>query len=231
MSSVPEDRISPLVLAASIGYLNGVRLLVERGKADIMQSVGPNQETALHAAIRCDSLDIIIYLLKVSRYALLEKPDEAGSTPLHYACMSGKTRLVTLLIRDCRVDPSPQDIKGETPLHYAVRHQRPKVIARLVGELGVYPNPYILKQVPTPLDLARSGGLKSISSYLKQNGAKTTKEMEKAISGNIISSGSSSSSSSSERSKPNSIKQKILSNKPSLVLKNKFGGLLSGLLS
>ncbi|KAL0085794.1 hypothetical protein F4703DRAFT_1851452 [Phycomyces blakesleeanus] len=78
MSSVPEDRISPLVLAASIGYLNGVRLLVERGKADIMQSVGPNQETALHAAIRCDSLDIIIYLLKVSRYALLEKPDEAG---------------------------------------------------------------------------------------------------------------------------------------------------------
>jgi hypothetical protein len=54
------------------------------------------------------------------------------------------------------------------------------VVVRLVGELGVYPNPYILKQVPTPLDLAKAGGLKTIAEYLKRVGAKTTKEMEKS---------------------------------------------------
>jgi ankyrin repeat protein len=87
--------------------------------------------------------------------------------------------MITLFIRDCQGKPDPRDNKGETPLHYAVRNQKLKVIVKLVGELGVYPNPYILKQVPTPLDLARSGGLRSIIDYLKRVGAKTTKEMEK----------------------------------------------------
>ncbi|KAF1806174.1 hypothetical protein FB192DRAFT_1349208 [Mucor lusitanicus] len=103
-----------------------------------------------------------------------------GATPLHYACITGKTRLITLFVRDCQARPDPRDKKGETPLHYAVRNRKLKVISKLVGELGVYPNPYILKQVPTPLDLAKSGGLKSIAEYLKRVGAKTTKEMEKA---------------------------------------------------
>jgi ankyrin repeat protein len=88
--------------------------------------------------------------------------------------------MITLFIRDCQGKPDPKDNKGETPLHYAVRNQKLKVIAKLVGELGVYPNPYTLKQVPTPLDLAKSGGLKSIADYLKRVGAKTTKEMKKA---------------------------------------------------
>lgn len=102
-----------------------------------------------------------------------------GATPLHYACITGKTHLITLFIRDCAGRPDPRDNKGETPLHYAVRNRKLKVIAKLVGELGVYPNPYILKQVPTPLDLAKQGGLKTIAEYLKSVGAKTTKEMEK----------------------------------------------------
>lgn len=101
-----------------------------------------------------------------------------GATPLHYACITGKTRLVTLFIRDCHSRSDPRDNKGETPLHYAVRNRKLKVIAKLI-ELGCYPNPYILKQVPTPLDLAKAGGLKTIAEYLKRVGAKTTKEMEK----------------------------------------------------
>lgn len=111
-----------------------------------------------------------------------------GATPLHYACITGKTRLITLFVRDCQARPDPRDKKGETPLHYAVRNRKLKVIVKLVGELGAYPNPYILKQVPTPLDLAKSGGLKTIAEYLKRVGAKTTKEMEKASRSGITSS-------------------------------------------
>lgn len=104
-----------------------------------------------------------------------------GATALHYACITGKTRIITLFVRDCGGRSDPRDNKGETPLHYAVRNRKLKVIARLVRDLGACPNPYILKQVPTPLDLAKSGGFKNIAEFLKSVGGKTTKEMEKAI--------------------------------------------------
>ncbi|CAO0792808.1 unnamed protein product [Mucor circinelloides] len=180
LTSKKEDRITPIVLAAKLGYMNGVRLLIEHGGASILNDRGPYGENALHAAVQSGSDEMAGYVLRLSQNALLDMEDDNGATPLHYACITGKTRLITLFIRDCQARPDPRDKKGETPLHYAVRNRKLKVIAKLVGELGVYPNPYILKQVPTPLDLAKSGGLKTIAEYLKRVGAKTTKEMEKA---------------------------------------------------
>lgn len=197
LTSKKEDRITPIVLAAKLGYMNGVRLLIEHGGASILNDRGPYGENALHAAVQSGSDEMAGYVLRLSQNALLDMEDDngksfrayhstldsfllTGATPLHYACITGKTRLITLFIRDCQARPDPRDKKGETPLHYAVRNRKLKVIAKLVGELGVYPNPYILKQVPTPLDLAKSGGLKTIAEYLKRVGAKTTKEMEKA---------------------------------------------------
>ncbi|KAI8339958.1 hypothetical protein BC941DRAFT_450483 [Chlamydoabsidia padenii] len=92
---------------------------------------------------------------------------------------AGKTRMITLLAHEWGQIPDVADYKGETPLHYAIRHRRTKVVAKLVGELGAYPNAYVVKKVPTPLDMAKSGGLRSIADYLKKMGAKTVKEMEK----------------------------------------------------
>ncbi|KAG0174969.1 hypothetical protein DFQ28_003450 [Apophysomyces sp. BC1034] len=178
LSKNDEDHYSPVVLAAKLGYLDCLRLLIEKGHVDVLKSYGPKQQTALHAAIEQDMLDVIIYLLQLHP-RLLTCLDVAGATPLHYACMNGKTRLVTLLVRDCRVASTQGDHKGETPLHYAVRYRQPKIVAKLVGDLGVYPNPYVLKQVLTPLDLAKSLNQKAITNYLKGAGAKTTKEMEK----------------------------------------------------
>ncbi|KAK4520622.1 uncharacterized protein ATC70_006500 [Mucor velutinosus] len=180
LTSKKEDRITPIVLAAKLGYMNGVRLLKEHGDASILNDRGPYGENALHAAVQSGSDEMAGYILRLSQNALLDMADDNGATPLHYACITGKTRLITLFVRDCQAKPDPRDKKGETPLHYAVRNRKLKVIAKLVGELGVYPNPYILKQVPTPLDLAKSGGLKTIAEYLRRVGAKTTKEMEKA---------------------------------------------------
>ncbi|KAI8145061.1 ankyrin repeat-containing domain protein [Fennellomyces sp. T-0311] len=178
LSQDQVDCITPLVLAAQLGYLNGVRLLLERARADIFQR-GPDQITALHAAIQKGADDVVVYLLRASKYALLDIVDIQGATPLHYACMHGRTRMMTIFIRDCHVKRDSRDNKGETPLHYAVRHRRLKIITRLVGDFGVYPNHYVAKQTPTPLDLAKSGGLKTIYEYLRGTGAKTTKEMER----------------------------------------------------
>ncbi|KAI9493088.1 hypothetical protein BDB00DRAFT_788148 [Zychaea mexicana] len=122
LSPEESDRTTPLVLASQLGYLTGIRLLLERARADIFQR-GPNQITALHAAIEKGADDIVMYLLRASKYALLD-------------------------IVDVEV-----------------------------------------KQTPTPLDLAKSGGFKTISEYLRKMGAKTTKEMEKTANRSSITNG------------------------------------------
>lgn len=182
LTSKREDQIPPLILAAKLGYMNGMKLLLEQGGVPLLlNSRGPYGESALHAAVQSGSDEMVGYVLRVSQNSLLEKIDNNGATALHYACITGKTRIITLFVRDCGGRPDPRDNKGETPLHYAVRNRKLKVIARLVRDLGACPNPYILKQVPTPLDLAKSGGFKNIVEFLKSVGGKTTKEMEKAI--------------------------------------------------
>lgn len=180
LTTKKEDRIPPLVFAGQVGYLNGVRILLERGKADLYQR-GPNQETVLHAAVEKNAVDVVVYLLRAFKDPLVNIVDVHGASPLHYACMYGHTGLVTLFIRECQTKPDPQDHRGETPLHYAVRYRQLKVVTKLVGDLGVYPNPYVSKQVPTPLDLAKSGGFNTISEYLRKMGAQTAKEMEKTF--------------------------------------------------
>ncbi|KAI8375473.1 ankyrin repeat-containing domain protein [Blakeslea trispora] len=175
-----EDWFTPLMLAVKSGYVNGADLILKAGETSLFEDRGPSGETALHVAIQSGSEEMILYVLKITQYALLEKADLKGATPLHYACMTGKSKLATLLIREFQCQSDPKDNKGETPLHYAVRNRKLKVITKLVSELGVCPNPYVLKQTPTPLDLAKSGGLNSIADGLKALGAKTTKEMEKS---------------------------------------------------
>lgn len=72
-----KDKICPLVLAASLGYMNGVRLLVECARVNVLISKGPKQKNALLAAIEVDAFDVVMYLLRVCR-KLLDQVDDAG---------------------------------------------------------------------------------------------------------------------------------------------------------
>lgn len=74
----PKDIVTPLVLAAQLGYLNGVRLLIEQAGVDITNSYGPSGENALHAAVQSNSKSVVAYLLKASQSILLRKLDTAG---------------------------------------------------------------------------------------------------------------------------------------------------------
>ncbi|KAI9257607.1 ankyrin repeat-containing domain protein [Sporodiniella umbellata] len=177
LSDKEEDQISPLILAAKVGHLNGIRLLVELAAVNLYDSKGPRGESVLHAAVLSNSEEIVEYLLHISENRLLEKTDSFGATAIHYAAMGGNPRLISLISKGCLLKLDAQDNKGEVPIHYAIRNRKIKAVTRLI-ELGACLNVYISKQVPTPLDLARAGGLDSIARYLKQAGAKTTKEME-----------------------------------------------------
>ncbi|CAO3700379.1 unnamed protein product [Rhizopus stolonifer] len=220
-----QDKITPLVLAAKVGHMNSIRLLIELANAHLYDSKGPRGENVLHAAIQSGSDEIVSYLLRASQNLLLETSDFFGATPLHYAAMEGRTRLITLIVKECPVKLDVQDNKGETPLHYAVRNRRLKVAAKLI-ELGAYPNSYIPKQVPTPLDLAKAGGLEAIVYHLKQFGAKTTKEMGRKSSTVTSCSSNSSifsgeSSGSSDRSTSGRSIRQYLQMKTSRIMKGK----------
>ncbi|KAF7732295.1 Ankyrin repeat domain-containing protein 39 [Apophysomyces ossiformis] len=171
-----NDRYSPVVLAAKLGHYDCVRLLIDDGGVDIMKSYGPCQKTALHAAVEGDAVVVVLYLLRIQP-SLLTCKDTSGATPLHYACQHGRHELLKALA------PTPRhadirDNHGEAPLHYAVRYNQAKVVASIVDELQVDLNPYLPNQVQTPLDLAKSIGLRNITNILKRGGAKTTTQME-----------------------------------------------------
>ncbi|ORX47198.1 ankyrin [Hesseltinella vesiculosa] len=175
-----HNQYTPLILAARLGYLNGVRLLVERCRVDMMAAHGPDSSSLLHAATTTNALELVEYLVRMSDHKLLHEVDDHGATVLHYACKGGHLQLITYFVRECGLSPNMTDYKGETPLHYCIRNRRAKAVVKLVGHLGAHPNMYVLKTVPTPLDLAKAGGLFSMADYLKNMGAKTTKELEKA---------------------------------------------------
>ncbi|RCI03310.1 hypothetical protein CU098_000301, partial [Rhizopus stolonifer] len=136
LASTKEDQMTPLMLAVKTGYQSGVESLLKTGNCSLLLDRGPYGENALHAAIQSNSDEMVIYVLKLTQQALLDKADDNGATPLHYACITGKTRLVSLLIKDCQCQTDLKDNKGETPLHYAVRNRKLKVITKMVGELG-----------------------------------------------------------------------------------------------
>lgn len=80
LTSKREDTITPLILAAKIGYMNGVKLLIEHGgQSLLLDSRGPYGETALHAAVQSGSDELAGYLLRLSRNVLLEKTDNNGT--------------------------------------------------------------------------------------------------------------------------------------------------------
>lgn len=79
LASKVQDKLTPIILAAKLGYMNGVKLLIEKGGIILLnQSRGPYGENALHAAVQSGSEDMVNYLLGLSQNTLLEKADNNG---------------------------------------------------------------------------------------------------------------------------------------------------------
>lgn len=50
----------------------------------------------------------------------IDKADQAGATPLHWACKAAKMRVIKFLFQHHDVDPVKPDHKGNTPLHVSI---------------------------------------------------------------------------------------------------------------
>jgi ankyrin repeat protein len=85
----------------------------------------------LHCAADQGHIDICAYLIHVPGIIIASR-DDAGMTPLHYACISGHIAIIQLLIEhgsywNCRDD------RGRTPLLLAARHGHAFLIDWLVA--------------------------------------------------------------------------------------------------
>ena len=130
----PETKYSdltPLHMAAWLGYQNLVDVLLEHG-AD------PNAEdrektTPLHQAAFFGRTEIVKKLL--AKGAGVNFADERGNTPLHYAAFMGYPEIAKLLLEagaDVRVTNERYQRGSLTPLHETVTLDR-EGLARLLG--------------------------------------------------------------------------------------------------
>lgn len=126
------DSLPPLFNASSVGDLELVRLLVDRG-ADVNKPWETLGRTPLWVAAQDGHTQIVEYLL--DRGASPNQRDTSGWTPLHAAAISGKLEIVKLLLER----GTYTDADRESCLREAAAYGRSKVVKLLIVQ-GTDPN-------------------------------------------------------------------------------------------
>ncbi|KAI8335461.1 ankyrin repeat-containing domain protein [Chlamydoabsidia padenii] len=175
LSTAPDEKVPPCYLAARIGWLAGLEMLVQAG-GDLGTNRGPRNKTVLHVAAEHCHVAVVEYIVQVTQGQLNTQVDAHGATVLHYACASGHTDLVSFLAQGLVLIP---DHQGEQAIHWAARHGRLEVVTLLIERYGVDYNTYVPKKVGTPLDLAKAGNHRRLVDYLKTLGGLSAKKMDK----------------------------------------------------
>ena len=121
---------TPLHYACFFGNIEVIKSLIEFG-ADIMAETEKGLNV-LHYAAQGNQPNTLVYLYLFHKDNIfLEKPDNGGSTPLHWASFSLSIEM-TLYLINYNVDINKQDKKGNTPLHLAVIKRSYKMVQKLL---------------------------------------------------------------------------------------------------
>ncbi|KAG9292174.1 hypothetical protein G9A89_023894 [Geosiphon pyriformis] len=123
--------------------------------------------------------DSVINLLNLNPLPDINRPDEKGRTPLHFACAGGHVDIVKLLIsRHANVNADP-DVVGNRPLHLAVISNKLEcVVALLEAGAKIYMDDAFHR---TPLSVARSRLSILMKNILTENGSSENKQLTTAF--------------------------------------------------
>lgn len=121
---------TPLHLAASGGYIEVLRLLLDEARIDV-NCVDWTDATALHTAVSGGQVEALRVLLNDARVKV-DLVDCRGQTALHHAADHGRVEVVRLLLVDGRIDVCHRDRDGKTALHLAADHGHVEVVRMLL---------------------------------------------------------------------------------------------------
>lgn len=127
-----NEGLTALHYAAYKGNINIAKLLIENGASvNVLTNLSKN---LLHMAAEGNQPSMMVYLIYNHAQDIFSG-DENGSTPLHWACYSGATESVNLLISlNARINA--QDKEKLTPLHLAALYNRVEIIIKLLQNGG-----------------------------------------------------------------------------------------------
>ncbi|XP_008245030.1 PREDICTED: protein ACCELERATED CELL DEATH 6-like isoform X2 [Prunus mume] len=128
-----KDR-TPLHCAASIGYMEGVRFLLERHLSDSHQ-VDHRGNFPIHSASSKGHVKIVKELLRHCPDST-EYRNYNFENILHVAARCGKDNVVKYFLKNGEFQMliNQKDSNGNTPLHLATKHHHPKVVYRLAWD-------------------------------------------------------------------------------------------------
>ncbi|XP_034702600.1 protein ACCELERATED CELL DEATH 6-like [Vitis riparia] len=132
-----KDGRTPLHCAASIGYLEGVQMLLDQSNLDPYQT-DSDGFCPIHVASMRGNVDIVKKLLQVSSDSI-ELLSKRGENILHVAAKYGKDNVVNFVLKEERLENfiNEKDNVGNTPLHLATMHGHPKVVSSLTWDKRV----------------------------------------------------------------------------------------------
>ncbi|OQU97568.1 Ankyrin repeat-containing protein [Cladophialophora immunda] len=134
--SQDKDGWSPLAWALDRpGYLEAVRILIEKGKADVNQRNQAGGRSVLAWAASEGFTQIVEYLLGLPHLDKNATGDD-GRSPLSHAAANGRVRIVELLLGDSEVRADLRDSKGRAPIDWA-RMNHHDAIVSLLSEHGL----------------------------------------------------------------------------------------------
>ncbi|RVX09257.1 Protein accelerated cell death 6 [Vitis vinifera] len=132
-----KDGRTPLHCAASIGYLEGVQMLLDQSNLDPYQT-DSDGFCPIHVASMRGNVDIVKKLLQVSSDSI-ELLSKRGENILHVAAKYGKDNVVNFVLKEERLENfiNEKDNGGNRPLHLATMHRHPKVVSSLTWDKRV----------------------------------------------------------------------------------------------
>ncbi|WP_353279010.1 ankyrin repeat domain-containing protein [Wolbachia endosymbiont (group B) of Longitarsus flavicornis] len=159
-----KDGNTPLHNAASKGYLNVVKYLIEKGAN--LEAKDHDGRTPIYDASWNGHLDIVKCLIE--KGVNVNATDKNGWTPLHWAASKGNLEIAKSLIEK-GADINAKNIYGKKPIHRAAEKNYETVIELLLSK-GANVNDTD-KSGWTPLHWASQNGHLDVVKYLVNRGA------------------------------------------------------------
>lgn len=118
VSQVEYSGMSPIHLAADLGYVHSLKSLLESQKANVNVRSKEKKQTPIHLAALRGHVMCVNTLLEKGANANVK--NHMGQTPLHLAALAKSYECIEVLLGKANADPDVEDCDKRTAMHAAV---------------------------------------------------------------------------------------------------------------